>query len=226
MKSVLAIFAKTPLPGKVKTRLVPALTPEEGAEFYRCMLLDTVARARTLSVDVVIFYDGDDHFFRREIPGGLLIPQRGEELGERLENAFGTLSSLGYRSRVVIGTDAPDLPLSYIVEAFRSIDGGNDAVFGPAEDGGYYLVGLAGASGGLFRDIPWSGPQVLARSLQRAREAALATALLPIWYDVDCFEDLLRPGLVDPANGAPLTRGFLRDRGIVVQQVAEAQVTR
>jgi len=214
MKSALAIFAKTPLPGKVKTRLVPALSPEEGAELYRCMLLDTVARVRSLPVDTVVFYDGDELFFRDVLPGGLLIRQHHGGLGERLEAAFDTLGSLGYGARVVICTDAPDLPLGYIEEAFRTVEGGMDAVFGPAEDGGYYLVALGGRSGGLFRGIPWSGPQVLAMSLQRGREAGLATALLPTWYDVDCFEDLLRPGLADPGNGAPLTRGFLRDRGI------------
>jgi glycosyltransferase A (GT-A) superfamily protein (DUF2064 family) len=87
-------------------------------------------------------------------------------------------------------------------------------VFGPAEDGGYYLVALGGPSGGIFDDIPWSSPQVFSQSRQRALEAGFATALLPTWYDVDSFEDLLRPGLTNPENGAPLTRAFLNDRGI------------
>jgi len=214
MKSALAVFAKTPLAGQVKTRLAPALSPEESAELYRCMLLDTIARVRQLPVDTVIFYEGDELFFREAAPGVLLIPQLEGGLGERLENAFSTLGSLGYRGRAVIGTDAPDLPLSFIEEAFRRLDGGSDAVFGPAEDGGYYLVALNGAPGTLFRDIPWSSAQVLARSLEKASECGLATELLPTWYDVDRYEDLLRPGLADPRNAAPLTRGFLGNRGI------------
>jgi len=226
MKSVLAIFAKTPLPGRVKTRLGPALSPEEGAELYRCMLLDTVARVRVLSVDTVIFFDGDEAVFRDLAPGALLVRQHGGGLGERLEHAFEELGALGYRARVVIGTDAPDLPLGYIAEAFRRIEAGSDAVFGPAEDGGYYLVALGGATGGLFRDIPWSGPQVLALSRERARAAGFTTALLPAWYDVDSFEDLLRPGLSDPENGAPLTRGFLRERGIGAESLARARMGR
>ena len=220
MNKVLAVFAKAPLPGQVKTRLVPPLTPDQGAELYRCMLLDTIAQVRTLPVDIVIFYHGDECFFRALAPDVLLLPQQEGGLGERLESAFTALSFLGYRTRVAIGTDAPDLPLGYIEEAFRLIESGSDVVFGPAEDGGYYLVGLEGASGGIFRDIPWSGPQVLAVSRQRAREAGFVEALLPTWYDVDSYEDLLRPGLYDPGNGAPLTRGFLGELGIGAREGA------
>ena len=221
MKRVLAVFAKTPLVGRVKTRLAPALSPEAGAELYRCMLLDTVARVRSLPVDTVIFYEGDELFFRDLAPGVPLIRQHQGGLGERLEQAFDALRSLGFQACVVIGTDAPDLPLGFIEEGFRLLEGGSDVVFGPAEDGGYYLVGLSGPSCGLFREIPWSGPRVLALSRERAREAGFAAALLPSWYDVDSFEDLLRPGLSDPGNGAPLTRGFLKDRGIGVPPAAE-----
>jgi uncharacterized protein len=226
MKSVLAIFAKTPLPGKVKTRLGPELSPEEGAELYRCMLLDTVARVRSLPVDTVILYDGDESFFRQALPGVALMRQHDGGLGERLEAAFAALGTMGYGARVVIGSDAPDLPLGFIEEAFQLLGEGREAVFGPAEDGGYYLVALSGASHGLFRDIPWSGPQVLEMSQQRAQEAGLMTALLPGWYDVDSFEDLLRPGLSDPGNGAPLTRGFIRSLGIEVLPAFAGQSAR
>ena len=226
MKSVLAVFAKTPLPGRVKTRLAPALSPEEGAELYRCMLLDTVAKVQTLAVDAVIFFDGEEGFFRELMPGVRLIRQHRGGLGERLEHAFEALAALGFRSRVVIGSDAPDLPLGFIEEAIRLVEGGSDAVFGPAEDGGYYLVALSGAPCSLFHDIPWSGPEVLATSLARACEAGLSTALLPTWYDVDSFEVLLRPGLSDPDNGAPLTRGFLRKHGIAALLEAGVQTAR
>lgn len=213
MKRALAIFAKTPQPGLVKTRLTPPLTLEEGAELYRCMLLDSVQRVSVLSMDPFIFYDGDETFFRQTFPGVPLIHQGAGGLGLRLETAFDKLGFLGYEARVVIGTDAPDLPLRFIDEAFHLLEAGNDAVFGPAEDGGYYLVALSVRHADLFREIPWSGPHVLERSLDRAREAGLTTALLPTWYDVDCFEDLFRPGLSDPSNGAPLTRDFIGELG-------------
>lgn len=222
MKRALAIFAKTPIPGLVKTRLTPSLSPEEAAELYRCMLMDTIARARTLQVDTLIFHQGDQLFFQEEAGGLPLIPQHAGGLGIRLETAFSTLSLLGYGPRVVIGSDAPDLPLFYIEEAFRLLEGGSEVVFGPAEDGGYYLVALGGAHGALFTDIPWSGPDVLARSLQRVCEAGLSSSLLPSWYDVDAIADLSRPGLRDPCNGAPLTRAFISERGIAPWPAAEA----
>jgi uncharacterized protein len=226
MKRALAVFAKAPLPGRVKTRLAPALTPEEGADLYRRMLLDTLARVRALAVDIVIFYDGEERFFHDLAPGALLVPQDEGDLGQRLQGAFGMLISLGYQARVVIGTDAPDLPLRFIEDAFRLIESGSDAVFGPAEDGGYYLVALGGASGDLFREIPWSGPRVLAVSRERAQESGLETSLLPTWYDVDNYQDLLRPGLADPENGAPLTRAFLRERGIGPVSLTEVDPAR
>jgi rSAM/selenodomain-associated transferase 1 len=214
MNRALAIFAKTPLPGQVKTRLTPPLSPEQGAELYRCMLLDTIARVRTLPVDIFIVYQGDERYFRDVAPGISLIPQDKSCLGCRMAAAFAALGSLGYRARVVIGTDAPDLPLPFIEEAFISLETGSDVVFGPAEDGGYYLVALSGLDGGIFRGISWSTSQVLERSLELSREAGFAAKLLPTWYDVDGFDDLCRPGLADPLSGAPLTRHFIGALGL------------
>ena len=209
MKRAVAAFAKTPLPGRVKTRLTPPLAPEESAELYRCMLLDTVARVRTLTADLFLCYDGDEDFFRGAVTGVELVPQHQGPLGERLTRAFRVLEERDFGVMVVIGTDSPDLPLEYIEEAMRLIEEGADAVFGPADDGGYYLVALNRTQAELFRDIPWSTDRALETSLQRAREAGLSTSLLPMWYDVDSIEDLSRPGLLDPDNGAPLTRAFL-----------------
>jgi rSAM/selenodomain-associated transferase 1 len=222
MNSVLAVFAKVPLPGKVKTRLAPQLTPLQSAGLYRCMLLDTIAKARLLPDDVVIFYEGEEDFFRENFPDLRLIQQHPAGLGERLEAAFDELAVLGYRERVVIGTDAPDIPLDYLRQAFLHLAAGSDAVFGPAEDGGYYLVGVRGKSEGLFREVPWSGPQVLAVSLQNAEQAGMQAQLLPTWYDVDSYEDLLRPGLLDASNGAPLTRDFL---GALLTSLTTGSVT-
>lgn len=222
MKHALAIFAKTPVPGQVKTRLTPPLSLEQGCELYRCMLLDTIARARALSVDTIIFYQGDRGFFEATAPGALLFPQLETELGGRLEDAFERLRALGYEGIVVMGSDAPDLPLSSITAAFAQMEKGKQVVFGPAEDGGYYLVALRCGCGELFREIPWSTPLVLERSLERAHAAGLSVGLLPPWYDVDAFDDLFRPGLADPANGAPLTRHFIRSLGLGVLKGAVA----
>lgn len=209
MKRALAIFAKTPLPGLVKTRLSPPLSLRQGAELYRCMLLDTIARVQALNAETVLFYDGKPDFFLEAAPGVTLIRQHEGGLGTRLEQAFDHLAELGYGSRVVIGSDAPDLPLAHLEEAFARLEEGSDIVFGPASDGGYYLVAVRGGQGRIFDEIPWSTEGVLEASLKQAQASGLSCALLPSWYDVDSYEDLLRPGLSDPLNGAPLTRSFL-----------------
>lgn len=214
MNPVLAVFAKTPHPGKVKTRLAPALTPEEGAELYHCMLRDTISRVLTLGVETVIFYEGDEEFFKSAHPGLRLIRQHPAGLGERLEAAFRQLEELGFRERVVIGSDAPDLPLPFIREAFDLLAAGKEVVFGPAEDGGYYLVGLSGKMGDLFQDVPWSTSEVLSVSHQKARLAGFAVELISTWYDIDSYDDLLRPGLYDPESGATFTRQYLLEHGI------------
>jgi uncharacterized protein len=222
MKPALVIFAKTPLPGQVKTRLLPSLSAEQSADLYRCMLLDTISRVSTLRFDTVIFYDGDEQYFRRIAPGTMLVAQQGDDLGSRLENALTSVSSLGYTACCVIGTDAPDLPLSYIEESFKEMGAGSDVVFGPAEDGGYYLVAVKGEYGDLFKEIPWSSADVLQCSVERARSAGLVATLLPTWYDVDNVDDLYRPGLSDPSNGAPLTRHFILDHQIAAIKSAYA----
>ncbi|WP_026841206.1 TIGR04282 family arsenosugar biosynthesis glycosyltransferase [Citrifermentans bremense] len=209
MKRALAIFAKTPLPGLVKTRLSPPLSLQQGAELYRCMFLDTIARVRPLNADTVLFYEGESDFFHKSAPHATLMRQHDGGLGTRLEQAFDQLAELGYDSRVVIGSDAPDLPFAYLEDAFARLEGGSDTVFGPASDGGYYLVGVRRGAGSIFQGIPWSTAKVLETSLKQAQASGLSSTLLAPWYDVDCYQDLLRPGLSDPLNGAPLTRSFL-----------------
>lgn len=218
MKRALAIFAKTPLPGRVKTRLSPPLSPRQGADLYRCMLLDTIERTAGLQVDTVLFHEGSEHFFREAAPGATLVHQRSGGLGLRLEHAFDTLAEMGYGPRLVIGTDAPDLPLGFVAEAFQALEQGHDAVFGPAEDGGYYLVGVKGHYGALFTDIPWSTAQVLQASLVQAAASGLSAALLPPWYDLDSYRDLFRPGLLDPASGAARTRAFIAGIDLAASQ--------
>lgn len=222
MKRALAIFAKTPLPGRVKTRLSPPLSPGQSADLYRCMLLDTLERTVALRVETVVFYEGSEEFFREAAPDAILMHQSAGGLGTRLEQAFDALAHLGCGPCVVIGTDAPDLPLPFIEEAFRTLEQGSDAVFGPAEDGGYYLAGVRGGYGSLFREIPWSTDKVLQASLDRAKASGLSAAILPPWYDVDSYEDLLRSGLLDPANGAARTRAFIAGLDLAAAPAANA----
>jgi len=214
MRTALLVFAKRPVPGRVKTRLTPPFTPEEAAELYRRMLLDTLVKTGQLAgLDRLLFYeqgDGTPEFFAETVGEGVCYPQEGEGLGARLAAAFDRTFGLGYDAAAVIGTDSPHLPTTFIDRAFELLDDpGVDAVFGPTEDGGYYLLAMKCLHRELFTGIPWSTGEVLEESLSRAAAAGIATALLPVWHDVDTAADLLRPELVAPDNGAPLTREFI-----------------
>lgn len=213
----LIIFAKYPLPGTVKTRLSPPLTPEEAAALYRCMLEDSVAMARALSgITPFIFFQNDPgtvEYFKTLVPDILSSPQAGENLGERLKNAFAGTFKHGFTEVAVIGTDSPDLPSEYIFEAFSRLDYEHtDVVFGPAEDGGYYLLGLKRVWEELFRGLPWSSRELLAASIEQAEKLCLGVSLLPSWYDIDTEADLKRPALLDKKSPARNTREFLISR--------------
>ncbi len=216
LSQALIIFARMPLPGRVKTRLAPPLTPPEAAELYRCMLLDILARTGRLDrVERLLFYEDEPEAvsFFRTVTSLTPLPQQGDGLGERMAAAFAAAFARGHERVAIIGTDSPDLPLAHIREAFARLDGADtDAVFGPSEDGGYYLLAMKRLHHELFRGIPWSSGEVLRESLARAHAAGISCSLLPTWYDVDTAADLERPGLLDEANEAPLTREFIRTR--------------
>jgi len=214
LKKALLLFAKQPIPGTVKTRLVPPLTPEEATDLYGCMLTDTISRIGSLTdVEKYLFYDGNEEaqkYFTEKTPGMTCLPQRGCGLGERMIEALREVFARGKGSAVIIGSDSPDLPLKFIEEAFARLDKGEcEVVFGPTDDGGYYLLGMTRLHRELFREIPWSSSQVLLESVARAKGAEIGTSILTIWHDVDTPEDLKRPELLDEANNSPLTRSFL-----------------
>lgn len=214
----LIIFARHPEPGKVKTRLTPALSPRQAARLYHFMLTDIINGTGTLSgIDRLLFYSGGENaerYFHELCPGLPLFPQKGPDLGSRMEHAFSHVFALGYRSAAVIGTDSPDLPVYFIIDAFRLLEEGTEVVFGPAEDGGYYLLALKEVHGELFRGIAWSSGHVLRQSMEKARSKDLRTSELPLWHDVDTFEDLARVGKRAGAGFAPLTVGFIDNPGL------------
>lgn len=217
--SALIVFAKHPVPGRVKTRLTPPLTPEEAAELYRCMLLDTLAKVRSLpNLNGYLFYQDEPAalpYFQGIAPDFVLQPQEGCDLGARMAGAFRAVLFRRHRRVVIVGTDAPDVPLDYLHHAFRALaEDAIDVVFGPSTDGGYYLLGLKALTDCLFEGIAWSTCTVLAESLARAEAAGLGVYLLPEWHDVDTAEDLQRCGLVQAESGAPLTREYIQQRRI------------
>src|SRR5215472_10306825 len=174
MRRALAVAAKAPQPGRVKTRLLPFLAPEDATELYRCFLKDTIALMETVpAADVVISYtpEGAERFFDGIISGRhRLLPQRGRDLGERLCLALEDLLAEGYDSAAIMNSDSPTLPHAYVEQTFDLLAApGDRVVLGPTIDGGYYLIGLKRSHHRLFQDISWSSERVLAESMERAR---------------------------------------------------------
>lgn len=212
----MAIMAKAPVPGQVKTRLCPPLTEEQAASLSHGFLLDALARARTLRgvAPYLAFSPPDARAMFEEIAGeGITcLPQEGDDLGQRLDRLSRRLLAAGHPAVAIIGTDTPTLPVSVLADALDCLAGGQaDLVLGPSEDGGYYLIGMRRPLPGIFTDIAWGGPTVLADTQERAAGLGLKVSLLPSWFDVDTPEDLgrLRDALRAESARAEHTRRCL-----------------
>jgi rSAM/selenodomain-associated transferase 1 len=220
MDNALIVVAKRPSPGNTKTRLVPPLTPEQAADLYNCLLFDTLDVMRHVgNAQPVIAYAPADaeSYFRGIAPQGFeWIAQHGQTLGQRLDNVLRAHLKMGYARAVVMDSDSPTLPPTYLEQAFEELEDERvDVVVGPCEDGGYYLIGLKRPCSALF-DVVMSTATVLQETLQRAHGQGLQTACLPTWYDIDTPEDLerLRRELARlPADRAPRTRQLLLSWG-------------
>lgn len=190
----LGVMAKAPVPGKVKTRLVPPFTNSEAATLGAYFLRDTInsiGRAIDAAPNangVVVYAPADAaSAFTDLLPDNFqLLAQRGASLGERLFNATEDLLACDFESVCLINADSPTLPCEYLSEAIARVScAGDRVVLGQADDGGYYLIGLKLAHAQIFERIAWSTPQVLAQTIERAAEINLKVELLPAWYDVD-----------------------------------------
>lgn len=214
MHNTLLVVAKQPAAGRTKTRLCPPLEPQQAADLYACFLHDTLATMRRVpAVRRVIAYapEGAAPYFRALAPDFELTPQRGADLGERLDDLLGDALARGAPKAVVMSSDSPTLPADYVGQAFTLLDT-HDVVLGPADDGGYYLIGLRRPQPRLLRDVTMSTPFVLRDTLAIAEALGLRVALLPGWYDVDTVADLarLRADLAGaPAAVAAHTRALL-----------------
>lgn len=196
-RSAVAIMAKAPQSGQVKTRLCPPLSYREAAELYRCFLLDKIAQVSTLQrAAPVVSYSPDDSrplFEDLTPPHFMLIPQHGDDLGARLLFTFDRLFWQGFTQVIVIDSDTPTLPTAYLEQALMLIaERVNDVVLGPTHDGGYYLIGLRQSHRELFEQMPWSTSQVFPETRRRSEQYGLTVACTEYWYDVDTPEDLTR----------------------------------
>jgi rSAM/selenodomain-associated transferase 1 len=216
----LGIMTKAPEPGKVKTRLTPPLTPEEAAQLNICFLRD-VAQAIALACEqapargVGIFTPaGAETAYANILPSDfLLIPQRGDDFGQRLISAAEDLLAVGFKSVCLINSDSPTIPPASFAEAARELArAGDRIVLGPSDDGGYYLIGLKKMHRRVFGEIDWSTERVLEQTLRRAREISVPVHLLPAGFDVDDRATLHRLcEEIQSRDVATETRKFLGD---------------
>lgn len=216
MRSLLVV-AKRPAAGQTKTRLCPPLTAEAAAALYECFLRDTLDIMRAVpgaTCGIGYLPEAAVNYFRALAPDMALAPQRGANLGERLDHLLTDALDAGAQQAVVMDSDSPTLPAAYVAEAFVRLDGPDDVVLGPCDDGGYYLIGLKRPQPRLLREVQMSTPFVVRDTLALARELGLRAALLPTWYDVDTAAELdrLRVELAGPSTTtARHTWGFLAD---------------
>jgi uncharacterized protein len=216
----LAVMTKAPQAGRVKTRLIPPLTPEEAAELNKCFLRDTAvaisiacyrrsqsdagnrhktgvshSEAATAACGIAVYTPiGAESAYDDLLPAGFsLLPQRGDRFGERLYFAVEDLFKCGFASVCLIDSDSPTVPAENFTDAVELLNArGDHVVLGPSDDGGYYLIGVNKPHRHLFEQIDWSTERVLNQTIQRAKEIGLEVKLLPSGYDVDDDASLRR----------------------------------
>ena len=190
------VFARAPTPGEAKTRLIPALGAAGAAALHRQLVMHCLRAATDAQLGPVELWcapDTSDPFFREcERQLGVSLWEQGEgDLGERMQRAFESALVRAARA-ILVGSDIPALSARYLRDADRALVRGNKVVIGPAEDGGYVLIGLSRCDPELFRDIPWGGPDVMAETRRRIAAIAWRSSELPVLWDVDQPEDLER----------------------------------
>ncbi len=195
--NLLIIFAKLPRAGKVKTRLGTEIGMDAASKLYEQFIRFLFKRLSGSNVaDKIVFAVSPRSQlaeFARAFPGAnAYIPQyESANLGLRMQQAFSWGFTHGANKVVIIGSDSPNLPLNRIRQAFQALEQ-NQVVLGPADDGGYYLIGADAVYPRIFENIPWSTSQVLTKTLHTLQSNGLAYELLEPFYDVDDLEGLKR----------------------------------
>jgi uncharacterized protein len=187
MNKLLIIMARSPELGKVKSRLAKTLGENRALDIYKKLLHHTLTCAKSSGVEIKWFVDGDTSYFQDL---GLNIEKQSNgDLGNKMKDAFAHSFSKEYDQVVMIGTDCIDLSSSTIHDAFQALSK-CDVVLGPAQDGGYYLIGMKKMLGELFESMPWSTEFLLAKTIERTRLLSLSITTLTIKNDIDEEKDL------------------------------------
>ena len=204
----LIVFVKSPETEGVKSRLAAAVGEKKTRRLYRCFVEDLLDSLDKGNYCLKLFFYppdgqpvlsrwlGDDRFYE---------PQAGDDLGERMKDAFEKCFAEGFDKAILIGSDCPDLPREIIDKGFAALTS-RDAVIGPSLDGGYYLIGFHAATflPELFTGIPWSTGAVLKSTRAILDKKGLSVSLLPPWRDIDTHEDL--KALVERHRNTPFAK--------------------
>ncbi|MBI4766168.1 MAG: TIGR04282 family arsenosugar biosynthesis glycosyltransferase [Deltaproteobacteria bacterium] len=191
----LILFTRYPVPGQVKTRLIPALGPEGSCNLHRLMTEKTLQQLREysafLSISLEVRFDGGDEILMKAWLGpNLNFRDQGPgDLGVRLERAFKEAFQSGIDRVVIVGSDCPGLTPEILQKAFDGL-ADQDLVLGPARDGGYYLIGLSRLLSPLFVDIPWGTEEVFNKTIEISNKFKLKPILLELLDDIDRPQDL------------------------------------
>ena len=205
------LFAKSPVPGRVKSRLFRQITPEQACRLHCACTNDTLELLENAlpAVSKWLLLSEQPHTALES--GGITLPagfrcgvQQGCDLGDRLDAAFRWAFDGGARRVAIFGSDSPTLPSRIVEEAFPILSD-VDVVLGPAEDGSDYLVGCRRFIPGLFEAVEWSTTRTLAQTRANAQGLGYRVALLDTWFDIDTWSDVERL-MSDLRKGAPLTR--------------------
>jgi rSAM/selenodomain-associated transferase 1 len=225
--AAIGIICKVPKTGESKTRLIPRLGPERAAALARAFLIDLSHTIEDVAAAVgctgyVIFSPASAAAeLATFLPAAFgYVVKTDRDLGRVLDGATQELLACGHESAILVNGDSPTLPAALLVETVRALrEPGAQAVFAPALDGGYSIVGLKRRTPEIFTDIPWSTPAVMRRSLEQAERHAIPVKVLSPWYDIDDAESLdwllaelcgERPaGLVHEGARSPATREVL-----------------
>jgi uncharacterized protein len=220
----LILFVKYPEKGKVKSRLAQYWTDDLAAGLYENFVLDIIATLENGSFSFrIYFYPPEKEEEIKKLWGNnyQYAAQHGNDLGERMKNAFLQEFAAGFTNVVLIGSDFPDLPLEIIEESFNTLENKNSTVIGPSADGGYYLVGFRKDAfcSNIFFGLEWGNASVFEKTMNILRSREHQPAIMPQWRDIDTREDLddLIKRSVDTPFADSKTMKFLKDNNFIKQ---------
>lgn len=193
-ESLLMIFIKNPVFGKVKTRLAEEIGEEKALHIYRRLLKLTRDITQNMNCDLQLWYSdfksNDDIWEEGDYQKKV---QYGKDLGDRMKNAFKEAFNSGYKRTVIIGSDCAQLKEKYLEQAFHEL-GASDMVIGPSQDGGYYLLGMNFPALELFDDKNWSSDTVYDDTISQMKREGYSFSRLPVLNDIDTLRDLKKSG--------------------------------